>query len=451
MIWLAWLPIVIFLVALFGLYRLQQRGLSFSLRVAIGLCLGALLGLGLQWYGQILAVDLHDTHQWFRLIGFSYLALLKMLVIPLVITSIVHAILGLGKLSMRVIKQVAWGAVAMLLGTTALASAIGMGTGLLMGVGHHLHLPDRVITPAHHYHGVVDTLLHMLPSNPVAVMAQDNTIAMVIFAVLVGVAALMIMRSEAEKGRVFAEFIASTFHISKKLASMVIALTPYGVLGLIALVFSTQGSRALLGILDYILAMYVAMVVVIVMHLVIAMCRGVSPWRYLKLAYPALLVAFTTRSSLATLPVSEETLRDRFGRSQITSSFLPSIGATLGMNACAGIFPAMLVVMVLTILHQPVTWVTFVQVMLVNALASLGISGIPGTAYVAAAVTLSTLNLPYSIIALVQGVDPVVDMGRTATNVSGVMASALVVDKAAYHSPEDPAVSEVMADSPLHQ
>ena len=175
--------------------------------------------------------------------------------------------------------------------------------------------------------------------------------------------------------------------------------------------------------------MYVAMILVFMMHSIILVACGYNPWDYLKKASTPLFVAFTTRSSFGTLPVTEETLRDKFKTSQVTATFVPSIGATIGMNACAGIFPAMLVVMTLAIMHQPLTPHLIFMVMLINAIASLGISGIPGTAYIAATVTLTSLNLPYAIIALVQGVDPIVDMGRTAVNVNGVMTTALVVDR----------------------
>lgn len=140
-------------------------------------------------------------------------------------------------------------------------------------------------------------------------------------------------------------------------------------------------------------------------------------------------MAFTTRSSFGTLPVTEETLREKFKTDQVIATFVPSIGATIGMNACAGVFPAMLVVMTLTILNQPITFELVCMVMLINAIASLGISGIPGTAYIAATITLMSLNLPYAVVALVQGIDPIIDMGRTATNVNGVMTTAVVMDR----------------------
>jgi L-cystine uptake protein TcyP (sodium:dicarboxylate symporter family) len=153
-----------------------------------------------------------------------------------------------------------------------------------------------------------------------------------------------------------------------------------------------------------------------------------NPWDYLKKAYPPLFIAFTTRSSFGTLPVTEETLRNKFHTSQMVATFVPSIGATIGMNACAGVFPAMLVVMTLTIMHQPLTPYLICMIMFINSIASLGISGIPGTAYIAATVTLTSLNLPYAVVGLVQGIDPIIDMGRTATNVSGALTTALVVE-----------------------
>ena len=442
------IPFIIFLVILAVLYMMQRQGVSFNKRVLTALVVGAVCGFGFQlfWGHSTSMLDL--AHQAFDLVGNSYLALLKMLVIPLVLTSIIDAMLNLGELSGNVVRQVAVRSVGMLLIMTAIASGIGMLVGQWFSVGKGLMLPANTITPAHHYNGIVDTLLHMLPSNPVTVMVNGNTVALVIFAVLFGLAALLVLRTEKDRAYSFRQVIASTFHITKKLASIVIALTPYGVVALVASVTSTQGLTALIAIANYMLAMVVAMVLVFVMHAIAVSLRGIKPWTFWAKAYPALLVAFTTRSSFGTLPVSEETLRNRFNTSQITASFVPSMGATMGMNACAGVFPAMLVVMSMTILHMPITATVIIKVMLINAIASLGISGIPGTASVAAAVTLSTLGLPYSVIGIVQGVDPIIDMARTATNVDGVMATGVVIDQKVFDCEGDLAtqVEEAVAN-----
>jgi uncharacterized protein len=213
------------------------------------------------------------------------------------------------------------------------------------------------------------------------------------------------------------------------MANMIISLTPYGVMALMAHMSLTQGWGALQQMIAFVLAMYLAMLVVICMHSLLLLLVGVNPVSYFKNVYPALLVASTTRSSLGTMPVTMDVLRSKMKLSESISNFVPSLGATIGMNACAGIYPAMLVVMTVTILGMPITWELIMFIAFINMIGSLGVSGIPGTAFVAAGVVLSTLGLPYSIVALVQGIDPVIDMGRTATNVNAVMTTAVIVDR----------------------
>ena len=210
---------------------------------------------------------------------------------------------------------------------------------------------------------------------------------------------------------------------------MIIALTPYGVFALILSMTLSFGASTLWGMINFITAMYIAMMFVVVMHTVLLVIFGYNPVTYYKNVWRALLVAFTTRSSFGTLPVTMDALEKRMKLSPSVSNFVPSIGATIGMNACAGVYPAMLVIMTLAMLGQPITFQMILLIAGINMIASLGVSGIPGTAFVAAGVTFSTLGLPFGIIALVQSVDPIIDMGRTATNINGVMTTASIVDK----------------------
>jgi len=414
---------IIFILLLVLFYVLQRKQVSFNKRVLLSLVLGLLLSFYVRYF-PVPAGQINILSGLFRFVGSAYLALLKMLVVPLVFTSIVYAMLKLGKASINTFKRVVSGTVIMLLLMTGISAMIGMGIGVLFHIGDGLHIVGSR-TPPHHYGGLVDTLLGFLPSNPVAAMANGNTIALVIFAVFIGFAVLLLQQLDSKKSEYFHDFIESAFHVSKKLAVLVIELTPYGVLGLMAY----AGWYNLIGLVSFVIAMYVAMLIVFSMHLVILMMIGYLPWRYLRSAYPALIVAFLTRSSFGTLPVTEEILLSRFKIRQSIATFTPSIGATMGMNACAGIFPAMLVVMAMHITHQPITLTTVFIVAGINAIASLGISGIPGTAFIAASVTLTTLGLPYAVVGLAQGVDPLVDMGRTVVNVNGVMTTALTVDK----------------------
>ncbi len=410
------------------------RKWSFNHRVFLGLSLGIIVGCILKLLGaaggnQVVAEAI------LTFLGQGYFGFLRMLVIPLILTSIIHAILQLGKHHQeKVLGNIAWKSVGMLLALTAVASGIGMVVAIGFGVGKGMLLPSFGVSPEHTYTGLTNTLLGMIPANPVAMLVNENTVAMVIFAILLGSAGLYLRKTNPDKLPPFEQWIESMFWVMKRLASIVIMLTPYGVFGLMAEVMIQQGLHSLEGLLVFIAAMYVAMFFVLVLHSLILWSVGQKPWQYFREAYAPLLVAFTTRSSFGTLPVTEETLNKKLKVRQVTATFVPSIACTLGMNACAGVFPAVLVVMAMTILHQPITVGIILLVMLVNMMASLGISGIPGTAFVAATVSLTTLGLPYSVIGLVQGIDPIIDMGRTAVNVNGAMVSAVVADRTTRNS-----------------
>ena len=419
---------VIILIILFGLMQsLKQMRMQLSLRILISM----IVGIGFGMLLKITPIDwlLESIKKFLTLVGFGYLSFLKMLVIPLILTSIIHAILNLGTENGTTIKKMSFITCGMLLGMTAVASLIGLMIGEYFTVGAGLSFPAFDVAPQHTYTGIVATLLDMIPSNPVKVLVQENTIGTVILAVLLGISARMLDKADHDKMETFRLLIASLFAIIKKLANLVLAFTPYAILSLMSLMVLDQGMTLISGMINFIGAMYVAMLIVIMMHAVILYFFGYHPVKYFRKAATPLFVAFTTRSSFGTLPVAEETLRNNFKTSQAVATFVPSLGATIGMNACAGIFPAMLVIMTLHILQQPLTFNLIVMVMAVNAIASLGISGIPGTAYIAATVTLTSLNLPYAVVALVQGIDPIVDMGRTATNVNGAITTALIVNR----------------------
>lgn len=420
-----------FLVLQVLLISLHKKGVSFNKRTLLALVIGLGYGLVIQQFIPIIDPSWSSfLLEMICFFGSAYLALLKMLVIPLVLTSIVYSILRLGDIKGALLTRLATGSVGMLLGMTALASGIGIAVGVMFHVGQGLQLPSESMQPQHGNTDLVNTLVGMIPSNPVKIMAQENTVALVIFAVFVGVATVLVHRQDHQLSNTFKKFMESAFYIVKKMAVMVIALTPYGVLGLMTKMASHQGLNSLEGLADFIGAMYTAIALVIMMHvLFISLVARQNPLTYFQKAYQALLVAFTTRSSFGTLPVTEETLTQKFKLPQMVGSFVPGLGATIGMNACAGVFPAMLVVMCMHILHMPIGLETVIMVMGVNMLASLGVSGIPGTAFIAAGVTLTTLGLPYAVVGIVQGIDPIVDMGRTATNINGTMTTALTVNR----------------------
>ena len=403
----------------------QTRGISFNLRALSALIVGVLFGLLVKYLPNQTSVLLDNM---LSLVGGTYVSLLKMLIIPLVFTAIVHAIVNLRHHQGSYLTKMVIKAVTVILLLTGVSAVIGgligswMHIGLGFGLSEQLRLPD-------HQANISSTILGMLPSNPIEAMTTNNVIAVVIFAAFIGFATLKLHQQEKQVSEPFIQFIHSTFFVAKKLANMIIALTPYGVLALMSEMTMDHGLTTLFQMGNFIIAMYIAMFVVLLMHTILISLCGVSPVFYYKQVWRALLVAFSTRSSFGTLPVTMDALGERLKVSESVANFTPSIGATIGMNACAGVYPAMLVIMILTILGEPITWQIILLVGAINMIASLGVSGIPGTAFIAAGVTFATLGLPFNIIALVQGVDPIIDMGRTATNVNGAMTTAVIVDR----------------------
>ena len=366
------------------------------------------------------------------LISGVYLTLLQMLVVPLVLFSIINSILHFTTFEQsRQLSRVSIRSVGLLLVMTSISSGIAMLLAMRWQVGAGLDFTGINYQPKHQYESFVDNILGLLPVNPLKAMVDGNTIAVAIFAVIVGLAALALHKTESEKVQRFKRIIESIFAVIKQMTRFVVRLTPYGVFALIATLVSSNGLETLTTLSLYVGTIFMAMLCVLVMHSIINwVVNGYSPIRYFRLAYTPLLVAFTTRSSFGTLPVTEETLTQKFKVKQLTASFVPSIAATLGMNACAGVFPGMVIAMTLMALGQPITGLIIFKVMLVSAIASLGVSGIPGTAFVAASAALNLLGLPYFMLGVVQSVDPLVDMGRTATNVNGAITAALFADRA---------------------
>lgn len=417
------LATLILLIGLFVLILLKIKAISFNFRCLFALLLSLLAGM------LIANINFSDFFvQLATLIGNGYIELLKMLIVPLVFVAIVHAIIHLRHYTQGKIFQLVIIVVVALLLLTGISAIIGGAIGQVFHLGSQMTLPDSV-QPQHTPTPLVETLLGMLPDNVIATTADNNIIALVIFASILGISTLTAYQKMPNETAILIQLIDALFIIVKQMAQFIIALTPYGVFALLTLTISQHGPHLISDLGSFALAMYCAMMLVLGLHTFIIILIGYNPFHYYRQAGQALLVAFSTRSSFGTLPVTMETLQKRLGASESVSNFAPSIGATIGMNACAGIYPAILVVMTLHMMGQPVTMETLLMVGFINMLASLGISGIPGTAFVAAGVTLSTLGLPFGAITLVQAIDPIIDMGRTATNINGVMTAALFADR----------------------
>ena len=210
----------------------------------------------------------------------------------------------------------------------------------------------------------------------------------------------------------------------------IIKLMPYGVIALVANTIISNGIAAIASVIGFIVAIYVAIIIMMLVYVVILLALGLNPLTFYKKAYTTIVFAFSSRSSVGTLPYTLKTLTEDLGVSKETANFVGTLGTSIGMNGCAGVFPAMLATLVAAVVGVEMTISFYFLVVIVVTVGSIGIAGVPGTATVAATVTLNGLGLgaAMSYIGSIFGIDPIIDMGRTALNVTGSMISAIVVD-----------------------
>lgn len=419
------------LVGLFFIVKKLSKKLNFTKLMISSIIMGVGLGLVIQFIAGFPSDPtkvtwLTEASKWYGLFGYGFMDLLKMLVVPLVFVSIVRVIMNLkdgenlGKLTARTVF--------MLLGTTAIAATIGIIVGNLfnLGVGQEVinHTGEiREVTP------IVDTLRGLLPSNPVNAMAQANVVAIVIFAAFIGIAIKRLSKKHADTIKPFVDLVEAFYKIIISVSITVIKLMPYAVVALMATSIIDRGITSILDVLDFIIALYVSVAIMFVIHLIIIAINGINPIKYLKNVSKPLILAFTSRSSLGTLPVTIETLTDNLKVDQGISSFVGSLGANMGMNGCAGIYPALMTVTVANMSGTPMNFSFYVMLLIVITISSLGIAGIPGTATMSVSVVISGMGMGayFPLLGGIIAIDPILDMGRTMLNVNGSIASTIAV------------------------
>lgn len=433
--------IIIFLAIILGLYMMQKKHISFSKRVFTGLGVGILFGLIIHLiYGTTSEVT-GSTIEWFNIVGSGYVKLLQMVVMPLVFISIVGAFTKV-KLSKNLGKISLYG-IGILLVTTGIAAVIGIGATLGFGLegsqftageaenARNAQLVERAA--AVEDLTIPEQILSFIPANPFSDLTgarATSTIAVVIFASFIGIAYLGVRRKQQEQAEFFEKIVDTLYSITMRVVTLVLRLTPYGVLALMTKVAATSDYAAIMNLGKFVLASYVALIAMFIVHLIMISLAKLSPSTYLKKGLPALTFAFTSRSSAGTLPLNIKTQTDGFGVSQGVANFVGPFSLSIGQNGCAGIYPAMLAVMAApTVGINPLDPGFLVMLILVVIISSFGVAGVGGGATFASLIVLSVMNLPLAIVGLMISVEPLIDMGRTALNVSGSMTSGVLTSK----------------------
>lgn len=434
--------ILVFVGLIFLLMQTRRTDWSLAKKVLAGLGLGLIFGLVLHAVYGAGSEVLKESMQWFNVVGNGYVKLLQMIVMPLVFISILSAVIklhnasSLGKISVISIST--------LLGTTAIAAFVGImvtqwfgltASGLVQGEQENARL-EKLNTD---YIGKVtdlnvpDVILSFIPNNPFAELTGANPtsiISVVIFATFLGIAGLQLIRDDAIKGQRVVIAIETLQSWVMKLVRLVMTLTPYGVFALITKVVASSNAADIIKLGGFLVASYLGLAIMFAVHAIILFISGVNPLRFFKKVLPVLTFAFTSRSSAASIPLSIEAQTKRLGIPESIASFAASFGTTIGQNGCAGLYPAMLAVMVAPTVginvFDPLWILTLVCVV---TLSSIGVAGVGGGATFAALIVLPMMGLPVTLVALLISIEPLIDMGRTALNVDGSMTAGMITSQ----------------------
>lgn len=423
--------LLILAIAFWIIYRLQKRKSSFFMRMSVGLIFGALIGLGIQaWQGfpDQANIVLKETATWYGLFGRTFIAFIRMLVIPLVFVSIVKVILDFG--GDQRLTKVARRGIFWLLFTTGIAALLGIFIANIMDLGYGDALVETA-AKEREYTTLVDTFVNLVPNNIISAMNNNNIIGLVIFSALVGVAANRMRPKAVEAIAIFQKLIDALHKIVMSITMTIIKYMPYAIIALLAGTIMTNGIPAVIKVSSFVIAIYVATFIMIMIHLLIVAGHGLSPLMFLRKSRDTLVMAFSSRSSVGTLPLAISTLTERMGVSGSTANLIPSLGTTMGMNGCAGFFPALLVMMVAHMVGIETDLQFYIMLLIVIVIGSIGIAGVPGTATIAATIALSGMGMGeyFPLIGMVLAIDPMIDMGRTMTNISGALTASVVTDK----------------------
>ncbi|MDE1313727.1 L-cystine transporter [Vibrio aestuarianus] len=433
--------LAVFVGILFFLFGQQKKAHTLSRLVLLGLIFGSAFGLALQLvFGEGNPI-IKETLSWVNVVGNGYVGLLKMVIMPLVLVSMIAAVVKLDKGGS--LGKISGLTISILLFTTAISALIGIAVtqtfgltaeGLVEGARETARiavLESRVSTVSDLT--IPQMLLSFIPTNPFADLTGSRStsiIAVVIFGVLTGVAARKVMQEKEELASPIRTFVEAAQSIVMRLVKMVMALTPYGIAALMAKVVATSSAGDILNLLGFIVASYVAIALMFVVHGILVSFVGVNPKEYFQKIWPVLTFAFTSRSSAATIPLNVEAQITKLNVPPAIANLSASFGATIGQNGCAGIYPAMLAVMVApTVGINPMDIHFILSLVGIIAISSFGIAGVGGGATFAALIVLPAMGLPVTIAALLISIEPLIDMARTALNVSGAMTAGTITSR----------------------
>lgn len=409
---------------------------SLTTRIVIGMISGIALGTFLQWLmpnGKDFVLNLFLfklSLQNFlvdgvlEVIGQIFIASLRMLVVPLVFVSLVCGVCSLQDTTK--LGRIGGKAIGLYLVTTAIAITFAIFIAVVIGPGEGVGMTASSSFSSREAPSLAQVLIQMFPTNPFEAFAQGNMLQIIVFALLFGIAIALSGKAGERVARFFEDFS----EVIMRLVAILMNIAPYGVFALLASLFTTVSIETFGNLMVYFLVVLFVLFghALITYPLMLKLFTGLSPLKFLKKMRDATIFAFSTASSNATIPVTLETATKKMGVKNSIASFTIPLGATINMDGTA-IMQGVATVFIAQVFSQDLTLADYVTVVLTATLASIGTAGVPGVGLIMLAMVLEQVGLPVEGIALIIGVDRLLDMTRSAVNVTGDSMVSIVVAK----------------------
>lgn len=399
--------------------------MSLTVKVMIGMIAGLILGVILNMIDSDF-INTHIVGGFFGMIGKMFVNALKMLVVPLVFFSLINGVTGIGDI--RILGRVGGKSFVLYLTTTAIAIAVAILLATLVGPGQGFDMEgvDTSGVTGKEAPSVWDVFAGIVPTNPVAAFANGDMLQVIFYTVILGVAVLML----GGRSKAFVEGCEYMNELMMKVVSIVMAFAPYGVFCLIAKTFTEQGIELFGPVLAYVLTLVAALFLhlFVTLMLMLKLFTGLNPFIFMQKMRPAQIFAFSTASSNATIPVTLRSVTERVGVDNSVASFCVPFGATINMDGTA-IMQGVATVFLANVYGIDLGLGGYITVIAMAVLASIGTAGVPGVGLVMLTMVLGQVGLPIEGIALILGVDRLMDMIRTAVNITGDAVVSTIVAK----------------------
>ena len=403
-----------------------KKKIGLSTQIFIALLIGALFGVVIHyWIPSSYIKDTVIVEGVLYVVGQGFIRLMQMLVVPLVFCSLICGSMAIG--DTKTLGKVGVKTIGFYLVTTALAVCVALGSALLINPGRGLDM-DAVqkgtVSSTTEATSLVDTLLNIIPKNPVQSMANGDMLPIIVFALFVGI----MLAKLGTRGSVVANFFSQFNDVMMEMTMAIMKIAPIGVFCLIARTFATVGFSAFAPMLKYMgnVTLALAIQCLVVYQILLFVFTRLNPFKFIKKFLPVMGFAFSTATSNATIPMSIDTLSKKMGVSKQISSFTIPLGATINMDGTS-IMQGVAVVFIAQAYGIPLTMGNLATVVVTATLASIGTAGVPSVGLVTLAMVLNSVGLTTEGIALIMGIDRILDMIRTAVNITGDAVCTTIV------------------------